>query len=180
MKKMILSFLFTLSIAVINAQVDYESQIQTIFNTSCTSCHLYGSQNGLNLTTYSGVMTGGNAGAAIVAGDHANSLLWVKVNNGSMPPSGNLSSDQVNLIAEWIDEGALEVPQVDGETPFISEYAEGSSNNKYLEFYNPTDQTIDLSGYAFASAANDVDSPGNYEYWNEFDAGSQIAPVKFL
>ena len=66
--------------------------------------------------------------------------------------------------------------QVFGVTPFISEYAEGSSNNKYLEFYNPTDQVIDLSGYAFASAANDVDSPGNYEYWNEFDAGSQIAP----
>tara|TARA_Y100000748_G_scaffold285312_1_gene267755 strand:+ start:2282 stop:5176 length:2895 start_codon:yes stop_codon:yes gene_type:complete len=176
MKKMILSFLFTLSIAVINAQVDYESQIQTIFNASCTSCHQYGSQNGLNLTTYSGLMTGGNAGSAIVAGDHANSLLWVRVNNGSMPPSGNLSSGQVNLIAQWIDEGALEVPQVEGETPFISEYAEGSSNNKYLEFYNPTDQTIDLSGYAFASAANDVDSPGNYEYWNEFDAGSQIAP----
>ena len=176
MKKMILSFLFTLSIAVINAQVDYESQIQTIFNASCTSCHQYGSQNGLNLTTYSGVMTGGNAGSAIVAGDHANSLLWVKVNNGSMPPSGNLSSGQVNLIAEWIDEGALEVPQIDGETPFISEYAEGISNNKYLEFYNPTDQAIDLSGYAFASAANDVDNPGNYEYWNSFDTGSEIAP----
>jgi len=61
-------------------------------------------------------------------------------------------------------------------TPFISEYAEGSSNNKYLEFYNPTDQTIDLSGYAFASAANEVDSPGNYEYWNPFDTGSEIAP----
>ncbi len=70
----------------------------------------------------------------------------------------------------------LSITQVHGVTPFISEYAEGSSNNKYLEFYNPTDQTIDLSGYAFASAANDVDSPGNYEYWNPFDTGSEIAP----
>ena len=70
----------------------------------------------------------------------------------------------------------LSIAQVHAVTPFISEYAEGNSNNKYLEFYNPTDQTIDLSGYAFASAANDVDSPGNYEYWNTFDTGSEIAP----
>ena len=35
------------------------------------------------------------------------------------------------------------------ETLFISEYAEGSSNHKYLEIYNPTNETIDLSGYAY-------------------------------
>ena len=88
MKKMISSILFIISLTVIQAQVDYETQIQTIFNNNCTSCHQYGSQNGLNLTVYSGVMNGGTSGAAIVAGDHANSLLWVRVNNGSMPPSG--------------------------------------------------------------------------------------------
>ena len=31
---------------------------------------------------------------------------------------------------------------------FISEYVEGSSNNKYIEIYNPTSQAIDLSGYS--------------------------------
>ena len=100
-----------LSLPFINAQVDYETQIQTIFNNSCTSCHIYGHNSGLNLTTYSATMTGGTSGAAVVAGDHANSLLWQRVENGSMPPSGNLSSDQINLVAQWIDEGALAVPQ---------------------------------------------------------------------
>lgn len=33
---------------------------------------------------------------------------------------------------------------------FISEYAEGASFNKYLELYNPTDETIDLSNYTLA------------------------------
>ena len=33
---------------------------------------------------------------------------------------------------------------------FISEYAEGASLNKYLELYNPTDETIDLSNYTLA------------------------------
>ena len=37
---------------------------------------------------------------------------------------------------------------------FFSESAEGSSNNKYLEIYNASDQTIDLTGYAFPNATN--------------------------
>lgn len=37
---------------------------------------------------------------------------------------------------------------------FISEYAEGWSNNKALEFYNPTDQAIDLSEYIVVRYSN--------------------------
>lgn len=35
------------------------------------------------------------------------------------------------------------------ENLFFSEAAEGSSNNKYLEIYNPTSAAVDLTGYAF-------------------------------
>ena len=41
-----------------------------------------------------------------------------------------------------------------GQDLFISEMAEGSSSNKYLEIYNPTAQTISLDGYYFGSVAN--------------------------
>jgi len=60
-------------------------------------------------------MAGSNNGAVIVPGDHANSLLWQKVNSGTMPPGNNpdLNSDEVDLIAQWIDEGALEVNNID-------------------------------------------------------------------
>ena len=90
-------------------QVDYNSQIQPIFNNNCTSCHMYGNASGgSTLTSYSGVMTNSNSGASVVPGDHANSLLWQRVNNGSMPPQNNpdLSADQINLIAQWINQGA--------------------------------------------------------------------------
>ena len=64
---------------------------------------------------------------------------------------------------------------VDEKTIFISEYAEGSSNNKYLEIYNPTDSEVDLTQYAFPSVANAPATTGEYEYWNDFPAGAKIA-----
>ena len=59
---------------------------------------------------------------------------------------------------------------------FISKYAEGSSNNKFLEIYNGTDATISLSDYAFPSVANAPSTPGEYEFWNAFPDGAEIAP----
>ena len=64
----------------------------------------------------------------------------------------------------------------EGEAIFFSEYAEGSSNHKYLEIYNGTDQTINLGGYAFPNATNGANTDGTYDYWNSFDAGSTVAP----
>ena len=106
-------FLFIL-LNTLHGQVDYTSQIDTIFTNNCTSCHMYGNASGgLNLTSYSGVMAGGNSGAVIVANDHANSLLWQKVNTGEMPQNNPaLPQSQIDLIALWINEGALEFPAI--------------------------------------------------------------------
>ena len=63
------------------------------------------------------------------------------------------------------------------ENLFFSEAAEGSSNNKYLEIYNPTAAAVDLTGYAFPSVSNAPDNgAGNYDFWNTFPAGSSVAP----
>jgi plastocyanin len=59
---------------------------------------------------------------------------------------------------------------------FFSEWAEGSSDNKYFEIYNPTADTIDLSSYAFARVNGNPTIPGVYEYWNNFDSGAVILP----
>ena len=88
------------------AQIDYETEIQTIFNNNCISCH--GNSGGLSLESYANLMTGGNSGTVIISGDHSNSLLWEKINNGQMPPNNKLPSYNIDLIAAWIDEGALE------------------------------------------------------------------------
>ena len=60
---------------------------------------------------------------------------------------------------------------------FFSEYAEGSSNNKYLEIYNPTDSVVSLNSYSFPSVSNAPSIAGEHENWNTFpDSGSIINP----
>ncbi len=44
---------------------------------------------------------------------------------------------------------------------YISEYLEGSSNNKALELYNPTGAAVDLSGYVLSAFNNGGTSPTN-------------------
>ena len=44
---------------------------------------------------------------------------------------------------------------------FISEYLEGSSNNKYIEIFNPSSATVDLTNYSLLIYANGNTSPSS-------------------
>lgn len=57
---------------------------------------------------------------------------------------------------------------------FFSEYAEGSSNNKYIEIYNPTSEAVDLKDYAFPNVSNAPTTVGEHEFWNTFPDGATI------
>ncbi len=101
------------------SQVDYGSQIQPIFDQNCTSCH--GSSGGLRLTSYEDLMSGGNSGSSIIAGDASNSLLVQRI-DGSVSPlmpkdSQALPDSIINLIMKWINEGATETVSIIVENP---------------------------------------------------------------
>ncbi len=104
----------TVSFTVGNVLVSYATQIQPIFTTNCTSCH--GVPNGLYLTSYDNLMIGNsNNGPVITAGDADNSVLVQKILGtagfGGRMPADNPSyfdshQDELQLIKDWIDEGA--------------------------------------------------------------------------
>ena len=89
--------------------VDYESQIQPIFDSNCGNCHLGNSSGGLNLSNYENLMSTD----VVTPGDHTVSILYDRItrdnaDTGDMPPGNSeLSDEQIDLIAQWIDEGAL-------------------------------------------------------------------------
>ena len=110
--RLIQTMLFLILLVPVVAQVDYNSQIQPIFNSKCTQCH--GNSAGLNLSSYDNIMMGSINGDVVIPYNHSSSELWIRVNSGQMPPGNNdLTDGQVNLIAQWIDEGALEEPNCD-------------------------------------------------------------------
>jgi len=57
---------------------------------------------------------------------------------------------------------------------FFSEYGEGSSNNKYIEIYNSTANSVDLSSYGITRVSNAPTTVGVYEYWVDFDSAAVI------
>ena len=75
-----------------------------------------------------------------------------------------------------VDDGSCEYDAVEAANLFISEAAEGSSNNKYLEIYNASDETVSLSDYAYPTVGNAPTVPGEYEFWNTFADGASVAP----
>lgn len=98
--------------------VSYAEDIEPIFHDSCAGagCHIDEETNGVELTTYDDVMSseGDQYGEAIVdPGNPDGSPLVDKISSDDpefgdrMPADGEYLSDQeINLIRDWIDEGA--------------------------------------------------------------------------
>jgi len=125
---------------------------------------MYGNASGgLTLTSYSGVMANSNSGASVVPDDHANSLLWQRVNSGEMPPGNNpdLSSDEINLIAQWIDEGALEVAS--DSTSIEGRWLLEQYSNTMYEF----DGDVRLTYLCNADVCDST-------YWNSLDTSDAL------
>ncbi len=130
--------------------------------------------------SYEGSFT---ANEGVASGVEATDVAVEELSSAAENSSIQLGSDGTWVFTEGTNtKGAANstgtTTPTDGNL-FISEYAEGSSNNKYLEFYNASNETINLDDYAFPSTSNDPTTPGEYEFWNTFEAGATIAPGAF-
>ena len=90
--------------------ISYSETIEPLIS-SCTGCH--GSSAGLSLSSYANLMSGGNSGAIVIAGDGSGSLIVKKLrgtaSGSQMPKNQNpLGEVTINLIETWINEGALD------------------------------------------------------------------------
>ena len=64
-------------------------------------------KGGLDTRLARSLFKGGDSGPALVAGKHAESLLYERVAAGEMPPGKKkLAPREVELLARWIDAGA--------------------------------------------------------------------------
>lgn len=91
------------------------ANVQQIFTQNCGSCHIGGTENGVRLDSYENVINsvGDQYGIEVVQPEDANgSPLVDKIEpnpefGSRMPEDGPfLSSDRINQIKEWINQGA--------------------------------------------------------------------------
>ena len=87
----------------------FENDIAPILVNKCGKCHSDKVQKGsLNLSSMRGLRTGGESGESVVAESVDDSLLWIMIDGGGMPPEGQppLSNDEQQLIRNWLKAGA--------------------------------------------------------------------------
>ena len=102
--------------------------------------------------------------------DNSLNPLWNSSCNGCTDPSA-LNYDSTAII----DDGSCNYSYMN---LFISEVAEGSTgtSNRYFEIFNPTNDTVDLTDYAWARVNGNPTTVGIYETWHNFDPGAVIFP----
>lgn len=101
----------------------YQKNVKTVLQSRCFACHgALKQEGGLRLDTATFITTGGESGAAAVAGKSADSLLVRRITSKEegerMPPEGEpLKPEQIDALKTWIDAGAKgpdnEVPEED-------------------------------------------------------------------
>lgn len=82
------------------------SEVASLFEAKCGSCHSTPDMTGLALDNFADAMAGGKNGEIIVPGDSANSVLYTLQAAGGHP--GLFDTAELDLIKAWIDAGALE------------------------------------------------------------------------
>jgi len=90
--------------------VSFVDQIVPVLQSRCVNCH--GGERleeGLSMLSYGDLMKGSDNGIVIIPGDSDNSMLVQMILAGKMPKRGpKLTPAQVQLIIDWIDQGALD------------------------------------------------------------------------
>src|SRR5579862_463030 len=109
--------LFALVTVAVAADPSFDADVKPIFEARCVVCHGAKSQGKLDLRTQDAVLKGGAAGAVIVPGAAAKSLLLDKVVTQQMPPGKvKLTELEIDIIRRWVDHG-IAAPEPVTETP---------------------------------------------------------------
>ncbi|MEM9943441.1 MAG: c-type cytochrome domain-containing protein [Planctomycetota bacterium] len=94
------------------AKITFDNHVKPILLQRCSSCHNAQKREGdLDVTNYTNLMQGGGSGPVIEPQDSASSYLYELITYAEapeMPPSGKIPDPEIQLIAKWIDMGALE------------------------------------------------------------------------
>jgi len=91
--------------------VSFANDVLPIIQSRCYACHGgdRGTEEGLDMNSYANIMAGSDNGPVVVPGNADGSLIVQMLVEGKMPKRGpKLTPPQVQLIIDWVNQGALD------------------------------------------------------------------------
>lgn len=95
------AFLAVTSVATAQSSIDFARDIKPILDAQCASCHSTGAH--IAFSTRADAINS----KVLVPNEPDKSTLYTTVQSGSMPPSGKLPPQQIDLLKRWIASGAV-------------------------------------------------------------------------
>lgn len=136
---------------------EFESKVRPILAQKCFACHTAAASGGLRLDSREAILKGGQRGPAITPGKPEESLLVTAIhyqdNRLKMPPTGELSANEVRAIEDWVRGGAPwpGKPPVSPTGPVISD-----KQRAFWSFQKPKPPAVPVVK-ADSWAHNDID-----------------------
>jgi len=114
---------FILTAAAAPGVIDYDKQVHPFLKDNCIACHnKTTTKGGLNMETPELMIKGGETDKGLIPGKGAESIIYQAAAHtwdSEMPPKGNkvgavnLTSQQLAILKDWIDQGARPSPKRD-------------------------------------------------------------------
>ena len=94
---------FAPAILFAQSRIDFQKDVKPLFEQYCVECHHAGKQKAdLDMSSRQDLLDH----RSIVPGKPDKSVLYTMMRDGLMPPGERLSNDKLEIVREWIQEGA--------------------------------------------------------------------------
>lgn len=89
--------------------VSFSADVMPILQAKCNECHgIEKIKEGLDMTTYEGVIKGSFNGPVVVPGNAGESLVVQMIVEDEMPKRGTKATpDELQILMNWVNQGAL-------------------------------------------------------------------------
>ncbi|MBD3676376.1 MAG: DUF1553 domain-containing protein [Planctomycetaceae bacterium] len=103
----------------------FEKDVRPILQAKCAKCHSNTVQKGaLDLSSMKGLHKGGESGESALADSVEESMLWIMIDGGGMPPESEpqLTDDEKQTIRQWLGSGAHATDHVERREKQITQH----------------------------------------------------------
>ncbi len=160
-------------------EIFFENEVRPLLAQSCVKCHGSEKQEGgLRLDSLEHMVKGGDSGPAVTPGAVADSLLIsaVRYQDFEMPPSGQLSEQAQEVLATWVEQGAIWPKHSDAGLELRARSEVTEQDKQYWAFQPLTRPQI--PSLSHSKQANRANNPIDSFIIDRLDAAKlQLAPA---